>query len=509
MIQPYIHHQQKKGGMPAKIMKNQIVYIILIIILPVYQGVAQHTFEQIISKPEDQKINQIIEDSNGNFVLVGKMNNSNTFFPGGYIIKIDSAGDLLNEIVIHPIDTNSYIFFNIHFYNNYYYVLGTSTDSIIHSQKKLWYIKLNENLSILSQKELMLPTGKWFSYFNSIIDSDTNFVIAGYTTRTDSIQIYHNDPAFYKLSLEGDSIGSYFLSEPSKMRYAYDLLEDTSNTQYFAFVSRFENTSAGQKLILTKEFDSISLEPIPLGITDYYSPIYLNDTSILMCGHGTPGQSELYSLNVISVDLNNQLIDYNHFKIDGNMRDHPAMYNGVSKNGNNIYIGGTSHFDYYNPYWSYYDSWYHLIKVNSDITPVWEYWYGGDAYYFLYSILATGDGGCIMVGNRYDYEIQDMERDIYIVKVNSDGLVTWTQEIPVDKHNTTVYPNPGTNILNVKTNNESIDFELVNINGQVVLKRLLIGKSSSLNVEMLKSGIYFYRLIENNKIIKTGKWIKQ
>jgi hypothetical protein len=66
---------------------------------------------------------------------------------------------------------------------------------------------------------------------------------------------------------------------------------------------------------------------------------------------------------------------------------------------------------------STFDSWFHLIKINPDISPIWEYWYGGDAYYFLYSILATNDGGCIMVGNRYDYETQNQERDIFIVKL--------------------------------------------------------------------------------------------
>lgn len=491
-------------------MKNQLIFIFLIILLPVSQVVAQHTFEQIFSNPEDQIINHVIEDYEGNFVLVGRLYNNETGFPGGYILKIDNAGNLLNEIVIHPIDTNSYIFFNIHFYNNNYYLLGSSTGPDIYSQKNLWYLKLNGNLEILSQKELMLPTGKWFSYFNSIIDSDTNFVIAGYTTRTDSIQVYHNDPAFYKMSLEGDSISSYFLSEPTKMRYAYDILEDTSNTQYFAFVSRFENTSAGQKLILTKEFDSTGLEPVPLGITDYYSPTYLNDTSILMCGHGTPGQSALYSLNVISVDLQNQLIDYNHFKIEGNMRDHPAMYNGVSINADNIYVGGTSNFDYYNPFFSTFDSWFHLVKINPDISPIWEYWYGGDAYYFLYSILATNDGGCIMVGNRYDYETQNQERDIYIAKVNGDGLIVWTQEISIDKQLTTVYPNPGTNMLNIKTDNKKLDFELINLNGQIVIRQIVNNNLKTINTESLQSGMYFFRLIDKkNKTIETEKWIKK
>jgi hypothetical protein len=470
---------------------------------------AQHTFEKIILEPEDQIINDVIEDYNGNYIMAGRIKDTESNLYSGYIIKIDSTGNLLQEEIINPNDSISSLFFNINSFDNHFYILGSQM-VVYHNTSKLWYLKLTSNLEIEDEKLLCVPDGVWFSYLNSIIDSDTNFVITGYTTRTDSVQGYHNDPAFYKMSLEGDSINSNFLYEPTKMRYAYDLLEDTSNTQYFAFVSRFENTSAGQKLILTKEFDSLSLEPVPLGITDYYSPTYLNDTSIVICGLGTPDQSELYSLNVISVNFENQLIGYNHFEIGENMRDHPAMYNGVTKNENNIYIGGTSNLDYSNPFWSTFDSWFHLVKINPDITPIWEYWYGGDAYYFLYSILATNDGGCIMVGNRFDYETQNQERDIYIIKVDSNGLITWTQEIPINKTVSTVYPNPGSNQLNIKINNKELNFELINLNGQVVIRQIVNNNLNIINTESLKSGIYFYRLIDKKtKAIETGKWIKK
>ena len=469
---------------------------------------AQHTFEKTFSRPEDQIINNVIEDNDGNYIMAGRIKDTESTFYSGYIIKVDTTGNLLQEETISPNDSISSLFFNIHLFNNHFYILGSQMVSYPDTSK-LWYLKLNSNMEIEDEKLLNIPIGRWFSYMNSIIDSDTNFVIAGYTTRTDSVQVYHNDPAFYKMSIKGDSINSYFLSEPIKMRYAYDLLENTSNTKYFAFVSCFENSSAGQKLILTKEFDSLGLEPVPLGISDYYSPTYINENEIILCGKGSPDQSELYALNVITINEETELIDYNYFKKEEDMRDHPAMYNGVSKNGNNIYIGGTSNLDYYNPFWSTFDSWFHLIKINPDISPIWEYWYGGDAYYFLYSILATNDGGCIMVGNRYDYETQNQERDIFIVKVDSNGLITWTQQIPLAKQESMVYPNPGTNLLNIKSTCNEMEFELININGQVVIRQMLDNNCSVINAESIKSGIYFYRLIDKkNKTVETGKWIK-
>jgi ABC-type metal ion transport system substrate-binding protein len=114
-----------------------------------------------------------------------------------------------------------------------------------------------------------------------------------------------------------------------------------------------------------------------------------------------------------------------------------------------------------------------------------------------------------MVGSRYDNNTQDQERDIYVVKVDSNGLITWTKEIPTDKQETSIYPNPGTSQLNIKTKGNLKDFELLNINGQVVIREMLDKNNSIINVESIKPGIYFYRLVDKkNKTVETGKWIK-
>jgi hypothetical protein len=482
---------------------------IILLIFCVNLSFAQQTFEKLISNPEDQIINDVVEDGEGNYLLVGRVHQIENNYSSGYLIKIDSLGNLMHNGLIQETDTSSCQFFNIHYYNNNIYVLGSKWINYPNISK-LWYIKLNSTLEIVDEKLFNVPTGKWFSYMNSIIDSDNNLVLAGYTGRIDNQQEYHIDPAFYKISLNGDSISSNFMSEAQVHRLAFDIIENPDNTAYYAFVSRFDNSSVGDKVILNRNLDSINIQPIPLGIFDNYSPIYLTDSSILLCGNGSPYESELYALNVISINDQTELIDYNYFKINDNMRDHPAVYNGVSKNGDNIYIGGTSNFDYNNPFYSSMDSWFHLIKINPDITPIWEYWYGGDAYYQLYSILATSDGGCLMVGNRYDDEIQNGERDIYIVKVNSDGLIVWTQEIEINNDPSVVYPNPGTNSLQVKTYQKEWLVELFNLNGQLMIKQQVNADENTIDTQMLKPGMYFYRLTDlKNKTLDSGKWVKQ
>lgn len=62
------------------------------------------------------------------------------------------------------------------------------------------------------------------------------------------------------------------------------------------------------------------MEPVPLGISDYYSPTYINENEIILCGKGSPDQSELYALNVITINEETELIDYNYFKKEEDMQ---------------------------------------------------------------------------------------------------------------------------------------------------------------------------------------------
>jgi len=96
-----------------------------------------------------------------------------------------------------------------------------------------------------------------------------------------------------------------------------------------------------------------------------------------------------------------------------------------------------------------------------------------------------------------------------VVKVNGDGLIVWTQEIPANNQSITIYPNPGTNQLNIKTPQKESDFELINLNGQVVIRQTLTNSLTSINTEQLESGIYFFRLLnKKTSHIESGKWIK-
>ena len=90
------------------------------------------------------------------------------------------------------------------------------------------------------------------------------------------------------------------------------------------------------------------------------------------------------------------------------------------------------------------------------------------------------------------------------VKILIDNVITsitatslGTSDIDVyETPDIKVYPNPVTDILNVKSNSEIIAMDVVNMLGQVVIKQF--GRSNSLNVSTLSPGLYILKTKNEN-----------
>ena len=69
----------------------------------------------------------------------------------------------------------------------------------------------------------------------------------------------------------------------------------------------------------------------------------------------------------------------------------------------------------------------------------------------------------------------------------------------------TIYPNPTSNILNIKTKHDIKNVVIYNVQGQQVL----VGKNKSVNVSNLALGIYLLKVETTNGSFTTKRFIKQ
>jgi uncharacterized delta-60 repeat protein len=87
-----------------------------------------------------------------------------------------------------------------------------------------------------------------------------------------------------------------------------------------------------------------------------------------------------------------------------------------TQEGGYIVAGTTNSFGYGN-----YDYW--VLKINADGSVAWQSTYGGTGLDMPKTVQQTLDGGYIIIGNTYSFGA--VNNDIWILKLNPDGTVTW------------------------------------------------------------------------------------
>lgn len=176
-----------------------------------------------------------------------------------------------------------------------------------------------------------------------------------------------------------------------------------------------------------------------------------------------------------------------------------------------IFGGGTSNYDFVGmDYFQYQDRWFLVYNTNQEGEEHWKCYYGGEGDYSLHELIATQDGGCLLVGTYWDWRNNpNREKDIFLLKVDRTGYFD-PLGFPGEPGRLpfVVYPNPGSDYICLKSFGESGVFELSDSNGRVVLRKDIQKNNSKIPTAHLPMGTYIYKLTGKNGLISSGKWIK-
>ena len=157
-------------------------------------------------------------------------------------------------------------------------------------------------------------------------------------------------------------------------------------------------------------------------------------------------------------------------------------------------------------------TWFSLVLLNDSLEVQWERFYGGDANYGLWHILATSDGGCLLAGTRYDWTTQYNERDAILIKVDENGLITSTGPGPsIQARDAIVYPNPGRERLTIERGPQiaGAKFVLNDMAGKTLIEKTLNHTTETLPTAHLPAGLYLWNITHKGKAVENGKWVKE
>ncbi len=485
--------------------KFNIAILYMILALQTQSFCQTTTFEYLLSTPMNEMVCDLYEDTDSSIYLSGFVTHPYDLSgkAKAIVIKINNEGHFIDSTVYDIMDRRYCITNILPDGNNSFVLSGYSSDTFpqmlyTYGNCCIELKKINSNLNILSENTIFLPPD--YRYYNMLTCRGmNNNILVGGSIMPDNVPYIF----YYVLNENLDSIQANFYLDRWRTCYSTKQLNDT--TYWICDGERTSYYTINNNLQLT-DYDYAR----PYWIYSPYGIKWDSDTSFYLAGqwNGGPGDDVGFFKQFHPIDsIGNIFNSWGTLDtLDLTASDGALDYN----NKDSIFIGGTTNFLFS---LSPSPSWYFIIQADSNLNIRWERFYGGDARYTMCKIIASNDGGCIIAGTRYNYQnVTEEELDIYILKLNSEGLLVGTPEKPtIEMHEALVFPNPGTNYLKVRiaAQHKQSMFELYDINGRQVLTQQIFGKWGEVNTVSLTSGTYIYKIYNTEGLHESGKWIKQ
>lgn len=463
------------------------------------------TFDYLISSSDNDFVSDLYEADDGSIYLCGFVTRpyEGSGKSKAIVIKLNSEGTFVDSAV-YNIKDRRFCFTNIlPDINDCLILSGYSSDTVMqalitYSNCKLELKGINSNLVLQSEKALEFPPD--YRYYDMISQKGmNNNLLIGGSVMPDNVPYIF----YYVLNQNFDSIQANFYLDKYRTCYATKQINDSTYWVCDGIKSSYYQID--NDLLLT-EYNYAR----PHSIVAHYGIKWESNTSFYLAGQWNGGSGDDIAF----------FKQFHPFDSTGNVfnswgtldtLDLPATTGALDYNNNDsIFIGGTTN------YWFTFSpspSWYFIIQTDSNLNARWERFYGGDARYTMRKIIASNDGGCIIAGTRYDYQnVTEEQLDIHILKLNSEGLLVGTNDIPpnIKLQEALVFPNPGTNYLKVRiaTQHKQSTFELYDLHGRKILTQQLFGKWGDVSTDQISSGTYIYKIYNAEGLYEGGKWIK-
>ena len=131
----------------------------------------------------------------------------------------------------------------------------------------------------------------------------------------------------------------------------------------------------------------------------------------------------------------------------------------------------------------------YAFKTNSQGTLEWEYVYPERYRSDAYSVNLTSDGGFILLGSATDSTMGNFESDMYLLKVNDQGLAS-IAETAVNGVSMIAFPNPTTSTITLQTETPLSQAWLTDLTGRRLMQLQPNGGQWQVDLSALPHGMY-------------------
>jgi hypothetical protein len=485
-----------------------ILWLLLFILFCNHSNGQVATFSFKYATSWDEVPTHSIETSDGGFIISAKQGDMNNYSFHALFIRLNKWGDTIKTSKIYNSTGNCFIYELLCGNDGNYFATGTWQQSPV--EMNFWLVKLNSNLDILWEKK----------YVTACYNID---IALGLIDHSGMLNLYGNGNfgsfpnnvlLIYQCNQNGDSLGSVKLIQSSYHAVVNDMAEKSDLSGYYLLIDgRFliNTNSWGQILKFDTGLNLLTTDSIPRQFFQCYNLLTIGSKIIVTGMKPNLGLNPLTNkLGLLQLDTAYHVLAENYIGPDDTVSYPGYIHNLAMIDTINMYYGGTLNQDN-NAIFSSKKTWFILGKYDTWLNVKWQKYYGGDLNYGLWSLGTTSDGGCLMAGSTFDDLTQNNERDIYIVKVDSSGIITGIKgdKMPL-MHDALIYPNPGTDYLMVESGPQVSGASLlvVDIKGKQIINKKIMDSNMRIDTRLLPPGTYPWQMIYKNQIIESGCWIK-
>ncbi len=156
------------------------------------------------------------------------------------------------------------------------------------------------------------------------------------------------------------------------------------------------------------------------------------------------------------------------------------------------------------------DSWIMIELLDANLDTVSTFYYNNQGVHDkLYTLKATNDGGVLLVLFSKNLDNFD-KQETTVVKFSASTFLSIEEAHAHNLHLAVAYPNPGGDVLNIRTGLRNATLSVYDMQGRIVHQQIITDEVTSVDASKWNSGTYIWKLTVNNEQLtaEEGKWVK-
>lgn len=500
-------------------MKNNCLLITILLFYSFLEnGNTQETFLKKYISSDDKAIYSIIETDDSHLIFCGSIwTNPELTGSIGTMSKISFNGELIkSENCDYSAGNSRYVeLLNTSTTSGSYLLLG-SEDSIGDSKSynSVFIHSIDNELNILERRNY----GLWPDSVNNpwdfeILDDTTAYILSFFKTSNSS---YFLNYSLIKAHLTNGEY-DYFIADGTKLSAVSSFIIDEVKKLIRVNYLRFDLAMYPWNAIANISYDLANHEEVILE-NEFFSQTKLakkNDSTYFLSGAFIDDNTTQRDLGLAEYNLQDSLLKQIKFPGGNDSVTYPGSgRKNILVTSDYIWVMGWYNCLASQPPCQYESTYIMLNKLTHDLELIEQLFYGGDGVYNPNDIIETSDNHIVVVGDFFDPQAvpYNCHFDPFVLKVNSEGLIVNAQnnELPLAQE-AIVFPNPGSYYLQVKlaVQHKAATLQLFDLNGRLIHTEEVSADMQRINTSTLPAGIYPYRIYAKDRVIGSGKWVKE